>query len=111
MNKIPGLEDPMDLASVSLDLSLSDAFTGRRVPDAYERLLFDVMRSNSTLFMRADQLEAAWRWVDVIIEGWEETGSTPVGYAAGSWGPSASTALLPRDGRRGTRTDSWQRRS
>lgn len=99
MNKIPGLEDPMDLASVSLDLSLSDAFTGRRVPDAYERLLFDVMRSNSTLFMRADQLEAAWRWVDGIMQGWAETGSRPVGYTAGSWGPSASAALIARDGR------------
>jgi len=99
MNKIPGLEDPMELASVALDLSLSEAFTGRRVPDAYERLLFDVMRSNSTLFMRADQLEAAWRWVDGIIQGWEETGTRPVGYTAGSWGPSASVALIARDGR------------
>lgn len=99
MNKIPGLEDPMELDSVPLDLSLSDAFTGRRVPDAYERLLFDVMRSNSTLFMRADQLEAAWRWVDGIIQGWEESGSRPVGYTAGSWGPSASVALIARDGR------------
>lgn len=99
MNKEPGLADPMELAPVSLNLSLSDAFTGQRVPDAYERLLFDVIRSNSTLFMRADQLEAAWSWVDDIIASWEASGQTPVAYTAGSWGPSASTALIARDNR------------
>lgn len=99
MNKVPGLEDPMELASVSLNLSLSDAFTGHRVPNAYERLLYDVIRSNSTLFMRADQLEAAWSWVDDIIVSWEASGQAPVGYTAGSWGPSASTALIARDNR------------
>jgi len=99
MNKIPGLDDPMNLAPVSLDLSLSSAFTDHRVPDAYERLLFDAIRANSTLFMRADQLEAAWRWVDGIIAGWNKSGSRPVGYAAGGWGPSRSVALIARDGR------------
>ncbi len=99
MNKMPGLNDPMDLESVSLNLSLSDAFTGQRVPDAYERLLFDVMRANSTLFMRADQLVAAWQWVDGIIDGWRKTNQRAVGYTAGSWGPSDSIALIARDGR------------
>ena len=98
-NKTPGLEDPMHLEPVSLNLSLSEAFTDRRVPDAYERLLFDVMRSNSALFMRADQLEAAWAWVDGIIEGWEATSKKVVGYTAGSWGPADSVALIARDGR------------
>jgi glucose-6-phosphate 1-dehydrogenase len=99
MNKIPGLDEPQNLAPVSLNLSLSDAFTGQRVPDAYERLLFDVMRSNSSLFMRADQLEAAWQWVDEIIKAWSQSNSKPVGYPAGSWGPSASVAMIARDGR------------
>lgn len=99
MNKIPGLDDPMLLAPVALNLSLSDAFTGHHVPDAYERLLLDAMRNNSTLFMRADQLDAAWRWVDGIIRGWRELGAKPLGYTAGSWGPSASVALIARDGR------------
>ncbi|MEQ8407229.1 MAG: glucose-6-phosphate dehydrogenase [Gammaproteobacteria bacterium] len=99
MNKMPGLNDPMDLAPVSLNLSLSDAFTGQRVPDAYERLLLDVMRADSTLFMRADQLEAAWKWVDGIIDGWQKTNQRAVGYTAGSWGPSDSIALIARDDR------------
>lgn len=99
MNKAPGLDDPMHLEPVSLNLSLSDTFTDRRVPDAYERLLFDVMRTNSTLFMRSDQLEAAWSWVDGIIEGWKATHKKPVGYTAGSWGPSDGVALIARDGR------------
>jgi glucose-6-phosphate 1-dehydrogenase len=99
MNKIPGLADPQQLAPVSLDLSLSEAFTGHRVPDAYERLLFDVIRANSSLFMRADQLEVAWQWVDEIMAGWAESGAKPATYAAGSWGPSASVAMIARDGR------------
>jgi len=99
MNKTPGLEDPMDLEPVSLNLSLTEAFTGKRVPEAYERLLFDVMRNNSTLFMRADQLEAAWRWVDGIFDGWSAAHGRPVPYPAGSWGPSAAVALIARDGR------------
>lgn len=61
LNKVPGLDDSQALENLSLNLSLSDVFTDRRVPDACERLLYDVMRSNSTLFMRADQVEAAWQ--------------------------------------------------
>lgn len=99
LNKAPGLDDPMQLEPVSLDLSLSDTYSNRRVPDAYERLLFDVIRANSTLFMRADQLEAAWAWVDGIIKGWKAMNTRPVGYTAGSWGPSNSVALIARDGR------------
>jgi glucose-6-phosphate 1-dehydrogenase len=99
-NKAPGLDDPMQLEHVSLDLSLSESFPDRRVPDAYERLLFDVMRANSTLFMRSDELEAAWTWVDGIIEGWQTVNKKPISYTAGSWGPSDSVALIARDGRK-----------
>lgn len=99
LNKVPGLDDAMPLEVVSLNLSLSDVFTQRRVPDAYERLLLDVMRANSTLFMRADQVEAAWQWVDGIAAGWHADKQRPMPYVAGSWGPSESIALIARDGR------------
>ena len=99
LNKVPGLDDAVPLELVSLNLSLSDVFTSRRVPDAYERLLLDVMRANSTLFMRADQVEAAWQWVDGIAAGWHKSKLRPLPYMAGSWGPSESIALIARDGR------------
>jgi len=99
LNKVPGLDDSQPLELVSLNLSLSDVFTSRRVPDAYERLLLDVMRGNSTLFMRADQVEAAWQWVDGIAAGWQKSKLRPLPYMAGSWGPSESIALIARDGR------------
>ena len=99
LNKVPGLDDALPLETVSLDLTLSEVFTNRRVPDAYERLLLDVMRANSTLFMQADQVEAAWQWVDGIADGWKSVKKPPLPYMAGSWGPSESIALIARDGR------------
>lgn len=99
LNKVPGLDDSTPLEAVALNLSLSDVFTNRRVPDAYERLFYDVMRGNSTLFMRADQVEAAWEWVDRIIAGWKATNKKVLSYTAGSWGPAESIALIARDGR------------
>jgi len=98
-NKVPGLDDPMQLEQVSLDLSLSESFPDRRSPGAYERLLYDVMRATSTHFMRSDELEAAWSWVDGIIAGWQKVNKKPLGYSAGSWGPSDSIALIARDDR------------
>lgn len=98
LNKVPGLDDATPLEPVALNLSLSEVFTNR-VPDAYERLFYDVIRRNSTLFMRADQVEAAWEWVDQIIAGWDVTNKKAVGYTAGSWGPAESIALIARDGR------------
>lgn len=99
LNKVPGLDENFPLETVSLDLSLSEAFTDRRVPDAYERLLFDVMRGNSTLFMRADLVEEAWVWIDDIREGWEATKLKANPYMSGSMGPADSVALVARDGR------------
>jgi glucose-6-phosphate 1-dehydrogenase len=69
------------------------------VPDAYERLLMDVVRGNATLFMRRDEVEAAWRWIDPIREAWNRMNEVPRSYVVGSWGPSAATALIERDGR------------
>jgi glucose-6-phosphate 1-dehydrogenase len=99
LNKVPGLDEDFPLESVSLNLSLTDAFTERHVPDAYERLLFDVMRGNSTLFMRADLVEEAWIWIDQIREGWDTTKLKANLYMAGSMGPADSVALVARDGR------------
>lgn len=99
LNKVPGLEESFPLEAVSLDLSLSEAFTDRRAPEAYERLLLDVMRGNSALFMDADQVEVAWSWVDGIRASWAARRQKPVAYPAGSYGPVESVALLARDGR------------
>ncbi|MBD8553420.1 glucose-6-phosphate dehydrogenase [Rhizobium sp. CFBP 8762] len=96
------IKDPgpggMRLRNVSLDMSFAEAFAARNA-DAYERLLLDVIRNNQTLFMRRDEVEAAWQWVDPILKAWEETGQAVQGYTAGTWGPSQSIALIERDGR------------
>jgi glucose-6-phosphate 1-dehydrogenase len=83
---------------VPLDMSFQEAF-GVRNPDAYERLLMDVVRGDQTLFMRRDEVEAAWAWIDPIQELAAESGDPPKPYAAGTWGPSAAIALIERDGR------------
>ncbi|MCC6467478.1 MAG: glucose-6-phosphate dehydrogenase, partial [Alphaproteobacteria bacterium] len=86
------------LQRAALNLSFAEAFATRH-PDAYERLVTDVLRGNQTLFMRRDEVEWAWRWVEPIHDAWEAMGDAPKTYPAGSWGPAASTALLARDGR------------
>jgi glucose-6-phosphate 1-dehydrogenase len=70
-----------------------------RYPDAYERLLMEVLRGNPALFMRRDEVEAAWRWVDGVIDSWETSKQKVESYVSGTWGPSASALLLDRDGR------------
>ena len=96
------IKDPgpggMRLRHVPLDMSFAAAFDVRN-PDAYERLIMDVIRGNQTLFMRRDEVEAAWCWIDPILSAWEETGQSCQQYTAGTWGPSASIALIERDGR------------
>jgi glucose-6-phosphate 1-dehydrogenase len=86
------------LRAEPLNLSFAEAFRSR-YPDAYERLLMDVVRGNPTLFMRRDEVEAAWAWVEPILEAWQERQETPKPYAAGTWGPSSAIALIERDGR------------
>jgi len=97
MNKIPGLEDGMKLQQV--DLELNSPHNANRKPDAYERLILDVIRDNPTLFMRLDEVEVAWKWADKIIEAWERNLSPMKKYTAGSDGPSASIELIAKDGR------------
>ncbi|GAB4576778.1 MAG: glucose-6-phosphate dehydrogenase [Rhodothalassiaceae bacterium] len=98
MNKVPGLGREGGLEEVSLDLAMSAEARNRRRRIAYERLLLDFMNGNSTLFVRRDETEAAWKWVDGISEGWRALGMRPRPYPAGSWGPSASVALTERYG-------------
>ncbi|AOS78484.1 MULTISPECIES: glucose-6-phosphate dehydrogenase [Hydrogenophaga] len=94
MAKQPG--SGMKLRPVALDLDLQSALAGRRA-EAYERLLIDVIKGRLTHFMRRDELEAAWTWVEPIIDGWKSLGEKPRAYAAGSWGPAASSALMARE--------------
>ena len=86
------------LRPVSLDLSYAQTFQ-HRFPDAYERLLMDVVRGNPTLFMRRDEIEAAWEWVEPILAAWSRPGGEPRRYPAGTSGPAAATTLIERDGR------------
>jgi glucose-6-phosphate 1-dehydrogenase len=97
MTKDPG-PGGLRLRPAELDISFEEAFSVR-YPDAYERLLMDTVRGNATLFMRRDEVEAAWGWVEPILEAWEQSAEKPKPYAAGSWGPTASIALIERDGR------------
>jgi len=92
----------MRLIDVPLDMTFADALgpEGEEVPDAYERLIMDVIRGNQTLFMRGDEVEAAWAWTDPIIAGWERRGEVPEPYDSASTGPEEALMLMHRDGRK-----------
>ena len=85
------------LSTVQLDLDFDKRFGSGRV-GAYERLLLDVIDGRLNLFVRSDEQEEAWRWVEPIMEHWRNDGGGPRPYAAGTWGPSASSAMIARDG-------------
>jgi glucose-6-phosphate 1-dehydrogenase len=87
------------IKTAPLDLSFEEEFGGVRYPDAYERLLMDVVRGNLALFMRRDEVHAAWDWADDLLAAWDKVGSEPNPYAAGSNGPTQSALLMDRDGR------------
>jgi glucose-6-phosphate 1-dehydrogenase len=95
MAKTPG--DGMRLKPVELELDFTETFKTPRM-DAYHRLLLDVLRGQLTLFMRSDELEAAWEWVEPILDFWEQSETEPMPYIAGTWGPAAASALIGRDG-------------
>ena len=97
MSKDPG-PGGLRLRPSELDISFEEAFA-IRYHDAYERLLMDTVRGNATLFMRRDEVEAAWTWVEPILDAWQGVADKPKPYAAGSWGPTAAIALIERDGR------------
>ena len=88
----------MRLRYVPLNLSYAEHFEAR-YPDAYERLLMAVVRGDLGLFMRRDEVEAAWRWVDGILGAWKVDATPIYPYAAGTDGPAQAAMLLDRDGR------------
>ena len=99
MAKEPGLDrDGLRLREVPLDIGLANAFADVRRRIAYERLLLDLIAGDPTLFVRRDEVEAQWTYIDGIRAGWKATGMTPKTYGAGTWGPSAAIALTERDG-------------
>jgi glucose-6-phosphate 1-dehydrogenase len=85
------------LAPVQLDLDFDKRFGGERV-GAYERLLLDVIDGRLNLFVRSDEQEEAWRWVEPMLNHWQKDTQGPRPYAAGTWGPSATSAMIARDG-------------
>ena len=99
MAKVPGLDrGGIRLRSVPLDIAIPDAFAGPQRRIAYERLLLDLIEGDQTLFVRRDEVEAQWAWIDRIRAEWERDGLAPKPYTAGSWGPNAAIALAERDG-------------
>jgi len=99
MAKTPGLDrDGLHLREVPLDIGMANAFADVRRRIAYERLLLDLIGGDPTLFVRRDEVEAQWTWIDAIRAGWAKKGMTPRPYGAGSWGPSAAIGLAERDG-------------
>ncbi|HEY1071936.1 glucose-6-phosphate dehydrogenase [Brevundimonas sp.] len=103
MNKKPGLDQRMQLQPIKMSLSWGqdgkDAAPPRR-RIAYERLLLDALKGDSTLFVRRDEAEQAWKWVDEVSDAWDGARFRPLDYAAGTWGPETADLLLSRTGRR-----------
>jgi len=97
LSKQPGLEG-VRLREVPLELSLPKDESGGRTRIAYERLLLDVLKGNTTLFVRRDEVEAAWHWIDGIQTSWRSTRQLVKPYPAGTWGPTAAIALTERHG-------------
>ncbi|MFD2577861.1 glucose-6-phosphate dehydrogenase [Novosphingobium colocasiae] len=99
MAKVPGLDrNGFALRSVPLAITMPDAFAGPQRRIAYERLLLDLIEGDQTLFVRRDEVEAQWTWIDAIRALWAEQQLEARTYTAGSWGPSAAIALAERDG-------------
>ncbi len=98
MAKAPGLDrQGMRLREIPLDLGLANAFSEYRRRIAYERLLLDLIEGDPTLFVRRDEIEAQWAWIDAIRAGWAKAKMEPQPYAEGSWGPEAAAALASRN--------------
>jgi glucose-6-phosphate 1-dehydrogenase len=95
--KVPG--GAMNIKSVAMDFFYRQTFHAE-APEAYERLLFDAMCGDQTLFIRADEVEAAWQVIDPIETGWEQAATRPFEYAPGAWGPKQAHQLIELDGRR-----------
>lgn len=95
--KRPGMQ--YQIHPVTMDFNYKEAFNNQALPEAYERLLLDVLRGDSTLFMRSDELEAAWQFVTPVLDHWENKAVTPEPYRCGTWGPRVADELLTNDSR------------
>lgn len=95
--KVPGGQ--LNIKPVAMDFLYKTAFQAEP-PDAYERLIFDAMAGDQTLFIRADEAEAAWAVIDPIEQGWARSQRKPEAYAPGTWGPARADEMIARDGRR-----------
>ena len=101
MAKVPGLDrGGIQLREVPLDISMADAFAGPRRRIAYERLLLDLLEGDQTLFVRRDEVEAQWQWIDQVRACWAKQSATPEIYDEDSRGPGAAADLMERDGRK-----------
>ncbi|HEV8695213.1 MAG TPA: glucose-6-phosphate dehydrogenase, partial [Lysobacter sp.] len=104
MSKTPGIgrtdvdRAGLRLSQVALDLDMHEEFAAHRRRPAYERLYLDALEGNSTLFVRRDETEAAWEWVDAVFDGWRHADITPKPYPAGTWGPASAVAMAERQG-------------
>ena len=99
MSKTPGLDRAgMRLSQVALDLDMHEEFAASARRPAYERLYLDALENNNTLFVRRDETEAAWEWVDAVLDGWRHADITPRPYPAGTWGPAGAVAMAERHG-------------
>ncbi len=98
--KVPG--EKFHVRSVAMDFSYTEAFAGMEAADGYERLIHDAMVGDATLFIRTDEVEAAWRIVDPYLRAWSEPGGGLHFYPAGSWGPHLADLLVERSG------DEWR---
>jgi glucose-6-phosphate 1-dehydrogenase len=99
MSKTPGLDRAgMRLSEVELDLDMHEEFAASTRRPAYERLYLDALEGNGTLFVRRDETEAAWEWVDAILDGWRQADVRPRPYPAGTWGPASAIAMTERHG-------------
>jgi glucose-6-phosphate 1-dehydrogenase len=97
MSKTPGLDRAgLRLSDVALDLDLHEKFATHRRRSAYERLYLDAIENSGTLFVRRDEVDAAWRWVDALQAGWQQAGMRPEPYPAGTWGPGSAAMLAER---------------
>jgi len=97
VTKAQSMEHGMALQNRQLNLDLTEP--GSRVADAYERLMLEFLRGNQALFVRRDEVEASWKWCDALLDAWKREGGELKSYPAGSWGPTASVAMIERDGR------------
>ncbi|WP_343187600.1 glucose-6-phosphate dehydrogenase [Buchnera aphidicola (Periphyllus koelreuteriae)] len=99
INKIPKLDSKYKLKEIKLNFNYNKSFKKYRLYDAYERLLLESFFGSQSLFVRRDEIEASWKWIDSIINSWKKNNSKLELYKAGTWGPKSSENLLKKDGR------------